>query len=88
MSPSANWPIIDELEKQYDVVQVDPANPITEKYDVLLAVQPSSLGPEEMDNFIAAVQAAASRRRSSRTRSPVSPATVPATSAPAPPPAA
>ena len=50
-------PIVDELEKQYDVVQVDPTAPITEKYDVLLAVQPSSLGPEQMANFVAAVQA-------------------------------
>jgi ABC-2 type transport system permease protein len=58
MNPNAagNWPIIDELEKQYEVVQVNPAQPITEKYDVLLAVQPSSLGPEEMNNFIAAVE--------------------------------
>jgi ABC-2 type transport system permease protein len=56
MSSSQNWPIIDELEKQYDVVQVDPASPITEKYDVLLAVQPSSLGQEQMDNFINAVK--------------------------------
>ena len=32
-----------------------PAKPITEHYDVLLAVQPSSLGPEEMDHFVAAV---------------------------------
>jgi len=58
MNPSAssNWPIIDELEKQYEVVSVDPAQPITEKYDVLLAVQPSSLGPEETKNFIAAVE--------------------------------
>ncbi len=55
MSPSPNWPIIDELEKQYDVVRVDPSKPITEKYDVLLAVQPSTLGPEEMNNFVAAV---------------------------------
>jgi ABC-2 type transport system permease protein len=55
MSPSPNWPIIDELEKQYEVVRVDPTKPITEKYDVLLAVQPSTLGPEEMNNFIAAV---------------------------------
>jgi ABC-2 type transport system permease protein len=56
MSSSGNWPIIDELEKQYEVVQVDATSPITEKYDVLLAVQPSSLAPEQMDNFIAAVQ--------------------------------
>ena len=33
-----------------------PTNPITEKYDVLLAVQPSSLAPQQMDNFIAAVK--------------------------------
>jgi ABC-2 type transport system permease protein len=56
MSPTPNWPIIDELEKQYDVVKVDPSKPITEKYDVLLAVQPSSLGIQEMGNFIAAVE--------------------------------
>jgi ABC-2 type transport system permease protein len=55
MSPSPNWPIVDELEKQYEVVRVDPSKPITEKYDVLLAVQPSTLGAEEMNNFIAAV---------------------------------
>ena len=50
-------PIVEELEKQYDVVQVDPAAPITETYDVMLAVQPSSLGPEQMRNFVAAVRA-------------------------------
>ncbi len=57
MSPTPNWPIIDELEKQYEVVKVDPSKPISEKYDVLLAVQPSTLGPEEMNNFVAAVAA-------------------------------
>ena len=57
MSPTRNQPIIDELEKQYDVKQVNPEQPITEKYDVLLAVQPSSLGPEQMEHFIAAVEA-------------------------------
>ena len=50
-------PLVDELEKQYDVVQVDASAPITESFDVLLAVQPSSLGPEQMVNFVAAVQA-------------------------------
>jgi ABC-2 type transport system permease protein len=49
-------PLITELEKQYDVVQVDPTNPITERYDVLLAVQPSSLGPQQLANFIDAVK--------------------------------
>ncbi|MEO1497551.1 MAG: Gldg family protein [Planctomycetota bacterium] len=48
--------LITELKKQYDVVDVDPANPITDTYDVLLAVQPSSLGPAEMDNFVDAVR--------------------------------
>jgi len=50
-------PLVEELEKQYDVVQVDASAPITESFDVLLAVQPSSLGPEQMVNFVAAVQA-------------------------------
>ena len=35
--------LIEELKKQYDVVEVDPSKPIKDKYDVLLAVQPSSL---------------------------------------------
>lgn len=56
MSADSNWPIVDELEKQYKVVEVDPSKPIAEKYDVLLAVQPSSLGPEEMNNFVDAVK--------------------------------
>jgi ABC-2 type transport system permease protein len=49
--------LIVELEKQYDVEEVDPTNPIdTEKYDVLLAVQPSSLSPEQFANFVDAVR--------------------------------
>lgn len=55
-SSRRNWPIIDELEKMYEVVEVDPSGPIADDFDALLAVQPSSLGPEEMDNFVAAVQ--------------------------------
>jgi len=56
MAPPRNWPIVEELEKQYEVVRVDATNPITERYDALLAVQPSSLGPEQMRNFLAAVR--------------------------------
>ncbi len=57
MSSRPNQPIIDELSKQYDVVQVNAATPITERYDALLAVQPSSLPQAQLDNFIAAVRA-------------------------------
>ena len=49
-------PVLEELEKQYEVVQVDPAVPMTEVYDVLMVVQPSSLGPEQMNNFVTAVR--------------------------------
>jgi len=48
--------LIEELRKQYEVVQVDPSSPITEQYDALLAVQPSSLNPNQMSNFVAAVR--------------------------------
>ncbi|HUT89318.1 MAG TPA: Gldg family protein [Thermoguttaceae bacterium] len=56
MSSTSNWPVVDELEKQYDVERIDASSPISDEYDVLLAVQPSSLGPEQMDNFAAAVR--------------------------------
>jgi len=48
--------LVEELDKQYDVVQVDATSPISERFDVLLAVQPSSLGPEQMANLVAAVR--------------------------------
>ncbi|MBX7167253.1 MAG: Gldg family protein [Pirellulales bacterium] len=55
MNQTQNELIVTELEKQYEVVQVNADAPITEKYDVLLAVQPSSLTQEQMNNFLAAV---------------------------------
>lgn len=54
MQPS--WQIVDELRKQYTVVEVDPAEPIRDRFDALLAVQPSAMGPEETTNFIEAVK--------------------------------
>lgn len=49
--------IIDELEKQYRVEQVDPTSPIeVGKYDALLIVQPSSLGPQELANVVDAIR--------------------------------
>ena len=54
--PTDESQMVAELRKQYNVVEVDPSKPITERYDVLLAVQPSSLSPEEMPNFVNAVK--------------------------------
>ena len=51
-------PIVEELEKQYDVESVDASTPIsTDQYDVLFAVQPSSLDPQQLKNLVAAVEA-------------------------------
>ena len=50
------WMIVDELEKQYTVIDVNPIQPITERFDALLAVQPSAMGPMEMLNFIDAIR--------------------------------
>ncbi len=56
MSSSQNQMIIGELEKQYDVVEVDASSPITRRYDALLAVQPSSLNPQQMNHLIDAIR--------------------------------
>jgi ABC-2 type transport system permease protein len=55
-SQSRNELLVDELEKQYEVVQVNADSPIDEDLDALFAPQPSSLTPEQMKNFIAAVK--------------------------------
>lgn len=49
-------PLIAELRKQYDVKAVDPTQPIKGNYDVLLAIQPSMLGPQEMDHLVDAIR--------------------------------
>jgi ABC-2 type transport system permease protein len=54
--PTPEEPLIEELKKQYEVVQVSPDAPITETYDALLAVQPSSLSQDQMNNFIDVVR--------------------------------
>ncbi|HZN33925.1 MAG TPA: Gldg family protein, partial [Pirellulaceae bacterium] len=49
--------ILDELERQYKVEDVDPTNPIEPgRYDVLLIVQPSSLGPPQLANVVEAIK--------------------------------
>uniref|UniRef100_A0A7C2PAZ2 ABC transporter permease n=1 Tax=Schlesneria paludicola TaxID=360056 RepID=A0A7C2PAZ2_9PLAN len=47
------WRIVTELKKQYNVETVSPAAPIDEKkYDVLIAVLPSSLDQNGMANLV------------------------------------
>ncbi len=50
-------PIIDELEKQYEVEQVDLSAPVVRgMYDALVAVQPSSLAPDQFERLVGAVK--------------------------------
>lgn len=50
---SPEWRIVTELKKQYNVETVSPASPIDEsKFDVLLAILPSSLDANQMTNLV------------------------------------
>lgn len=51
MSQAPAWGIVNELKKQYEVVDISPDAEITEKIDGLLAVMPSSLSQPQMDNL-------------------------------------
>jgi ABC-2 type transport system permease protein len=50
------WAIVEELRKQYDVVQITPWAPIREPVDALLVVLPATLLQLEMDNVFDAIQ--------------------------------
>ncbi len=50
------WQIVAELQKQYTIVEVDATEPIKERFDALLAVQPSAMSPAETEHFIQAVR--------------------------------
>ncbi len=51
-------PIVEELEKQYDVESVDASSPISiDQFDVLFVAQPSSLNPQQLSNLVDAVKA-------------------------------
>jgi len=51
MNSSPPWSIVSELKKQYEVVEVDASSPIVQELDGLLAVLPSSLPQDAMDNL-------------------------------------
>jgi ABC-2 type transport system permease protein len=54
---SRDWQIVAELKQQYNVKEVSPDTPIEDgKYDVLLAVMPSSLTEPQMKNLVAYVK--------------------------------
>jgi ABC-2 type transport system permease protein len=51
------WPLAAELRKQYDLVNVDPAQAIKGRFDALIAIQPSLLEPTAFDNLVDAIRA-------------------------------
>jgi ABC-2 type transport system permease protein len=55
-SHQRDWPLITELRKQYDISNVNPAQPIEGRYDILLAVQPSMLEQQPMDHLVDAIR--------------------------------
>ena len=50
------WAVVEELRKQYEVVEITPSGPITEQVDGLVVVLPSSLSQEEMDHLQAYIE--------------------------------
>lgn len=56
MQTAPPWPVVEELKKQYEVVQLSASAPITEKVDGLLVALPSALPQEEMDNLLAYIE--------------------------------
>ncbi len=51
MRSNPPWSVVEELRKQYEVVQITPSAPLQEELDAMLVILPSSLSQEEMDNL-------------------------------------
>jgi ABC-2 type transport system permease protein len=51
-----DWPIVTELRKQYEVVQIPKDEPIEEQIDVLIVAQPSTLTDGDLGHVIAYIE--------------------------------
>nr|HQV33867.1 GldG family protein [Calditrichia bacterium] len=51
-STAQPWPVVAELEKQYEVVRITATAPITEELDGLIVPMPSTLPQEEMNHLL------------------------------------
>ncbi|RMD88013.1 MAG: ABC transporter [Calditrichaeota bacterium] len=56
MRSNPPWSVVEELKKQYEVVQISARDSIKEKVDGLLVALPSSLPQEEMDHLLAYIE--------------------------------
>ncbi len=56
MRSSPSWSVVAELEKQYEIVQINASAPITEEVDGLLVILPSSLPQPQMDEVKAFIE--------------------------------
>ena len=56
MQSTPAWSVVDELRKQYEVVQITPSSAITEEVDGLLVALPSTMTQQEMDNVLELIE--------------------------------
>ena len=56
MGPGADWPIVAELKKQYEVSSVSPDGDYPADLDALIVAQPSSLTQRQIDTLTAQVR--------------------------------
>lgn len=50
---TAEWPVVAELRKQYEVAQVGPGADYPQDLNVLVAIQPSALSAPQLDRLVA-----------------------------------
>ena len=56
MQSSPSWSVVEELRKQYEVIQISPSGAMVDDIDGLVAALPSSLSQEEMNHLLSYIQ--------------------------------